>query len=306
MSDMQTRCGFVAVLGAPNAGKSTLVNALVGQKVSIVTQKVQTTRIPVRGIAIRGSTQIVFVDTPGIFVPKRRLDRAMVKAAWGGAADADAIFVMADAPELAAHSTGLAAGDTERIIEGLKQAGRRAALVLNKIDAMRRDALLPLADRLQSSGVFDRTFMVSATKGDGLQELLDGFMPEGPFLYPEDQVADIPSRLLAAEITREKLYLRLHDELPYASTVTTESWKDHKDGSVRIDQTIFVERESQKGIVIGKGGLTIKAIGEAARHEMETVFDRRVHLFLHSKVAEHWGDSREHYREWGLEFPKDQ
>ena len=306
---MQTRCGFVAVLGAPNAGKSTLVNALVGQKVSIVTQKVQTTRIPVRGIAIRGPAQIVFVDTPGIFVPKRRLDRAMVKAAWGGAADADAIFVVADAPELSSNPAGLAAGDTERIIEGLKQAGRRAALVLNKIDAMRRDALLPLADRLQSSGVFDRTFMVSATKGDGLEELLDygaGFMPEGPFLYPEDQVADIPSRLLAAEITREKLYLRLHDELPYASTVTTESWKDHKDGSVRIDQTIFVERESQKGIVIGKGGLTIKAIGEAARHEMEEIFGRRVHLFLHSKVSERWGDSREHYREWGLDYPKDQ
>jgi len=309
MNKVQTRCGFVAVLGAPNAGKSTLVNALVGQKVSIVTQKVQTTRIPVRGIAIRGDVQIVFVDTPGIFAPKRRLDRAMVKAAWGGSADADAIFVMADAPELSANPSGLAAGDTERIIEGLKQAGRRAALVLNKIDAMRRDTLLPLAARLQSSGVFDRTFMVSATKGDGLQELLDyaaGFMPEGPFLYPEDQVADIPSRLLAAEITREKLYLRLHDELPYASTVTTESWKDHKDGSVRIDQTIFVERESQKGIVIGKGGLTIKAIGEAARHEMEELFGRRVHLFLHSKVAEGWGDSHEHYREWGLEFPKDQ
>jgi GTP-binding protein Era len=309
MNETATRCGFVAVLGAPNAGKSTLVNALVGQKVSIVSQKVQTTRIPVRGIAMRGQAQIVFVDTPGIFAPKRRLDRAMVKAAWGGAADADAILVMVDAPELSAHPRGLAAGDTERIVEGLKQAGKKAALVLNKIDGMRRDALLPLAESLNKTGVFDRTFMISATKGDGLDALLDycaSQMPEGPFLYPEDQVADIPSRLLAAEITREKLYLRLHDELPYASTVSTESWKEQKDGSVRIDQTIFVEREGQKAIVIGKGGRAIKAIGEAARAEMEQLFGRRVHLFLHTKVAERWGETPSHYREWGLEFPKDQ
>jgi GTP-binding protein Era len=304
-----TRCGFVAVLGAPNAGKSTLVNVLVGQKVTIVSQKVQTTRIPVRGIAMRGDTQIVFVDTPGIFVPKRRLDRAMVKAAWGGAADANAILVVVDAPEVSARSQGLAGADTERIIEGLKQAGRRAALLLNKIDGMRRDMLLPLADRLNQTGIFEGIFMISAAKGDGLNELLDycaSLMPEGPLLYPADQVADIPSRLLAAEITREKLYLRLHDELPYASTVSTESWKEQKDGSVRIDQTIFVEREGQKGIVIGKGGQAIKAIGEAARHEMEQLFGRRVHLFLHSKVAERWGETPAHYREWGLEFPKDQ
>jgi len=309
MSEAPTRCGFVAVLGAPNAGKSTLVNALVGQKVSIVTQKVQTTRIPVRGIAMRGSTQIVFVDTPGIFAPKRRLDRAMVKAAWGGAADADVVLVLADAPELAARASGLAAGDTARIVDGLKAAGKRAALVLNKIDGMKRETLLPLADSLNKSGIFDRTFMISATKGDGLTELTDycaGLMPVGPFLYPEDQAADIPSRLLAAEITREKLYLRLHDELPYASTVTTESWKEMKDGSIRIDQTIFVERDGQKAIVIGKGGRAIKAIGEAARADMEQSFGCRVHLFLHTKVAEHWGDSHAHYREWGLEFPKDQ
>jgi GTP-binding protein Era len=303
------RCGFVAVLGAPNAGKSTLVNALVGQKVTIVSQKVQTTRIPVRGIAMRGNAQIVFVDTPGIFAPKRRLDRAMVNAAWGGAADADAILLIVDAPELSANPGGLAGGDTERIVEGLKDAGKKVALLLNKIDGMRRDTLLPLADRLNRSGRFDRVFMISALKGDGLDEVLDycaALMPEGPLLYPADQAADIPSRLLAAEITREKLYLRLHDELPYASTVSTESWKDQKDGSVRIDQTIFVEREGQKGIVIGKGGAAIKAIGEAARHEMEEVFGRRVHLFLHSKVAARWGDTRAHYQEWGLEFPKDQ
>jgi len=308
MSSPQTRCGFVAVLGAPNAGKSTLVNALVGQKISIVTRKVQTTRIPVRGIAMRGNTQLIFIDTPGIFAPKRRLDRAMVKAAWAGAAGADAILVLVDAPELSARPSGHAAEDTERIIGGLKQVERRVALVLNKIDVMKRDALLPLAGTLNSLACFDRIFMISAITGDGQEELLDycsGLMPEGPFLYPGDQAADIPSRLLAAEITREKLYLRLHDELPYASTVTTESWKDLPDGSVRIDQLILVERESQKAIVIGKGGRTIKAIGEAARLELEELFGRRVHLFLHTKVVENWGEKPAHYREWGLEFPKD-
>ena len=304
-----THCGFVAVLGAPNAGKSTLVNALVGQKVSIVSQKVQTTRIPVRGIAMHGNAQIVFVDTPGIFAPKRRLDRAMVKAAWGGAADADAILVMVDAPDLSAHASCLAGVDTDRIVDGLKQAGKKAALVLNKIDSVKRDQLLPLAERLNQTGVFDETFMISATKGDGLEALLkyaEKRMPLGPFLYPEDQAADIPSRLLAAEITREKLYLRLHDELPYASTVLTDSWKELKDGSVRIDQTIFVEREGQKAIVIGKGGSAIKWIGEASRREMEDLFGRRVHLFLHTKVLAGWGDKIAHYREWGLEFPRDQ
>ena len=303
------RCGFAAILGAPNAGKSTLVNALVGSKISIVTQKVQTTRIPVRGIAIQGNTQIVFVDTPGIFVPKRRLDRAMVKAAWSGAADADIILVIVDAPAVAASPDGLGAQDTGRIIAGLKTSKRQAALVLNKIDALPRAHLLPLAERLNAQGVFDRVFMVSALKGDGLDDLTSYCaqkMPEGPWLYPADQVADIPMRLLAAEITREKLYLRLHDEIPYASAVVTESWKDQKDGSVRIDQTIYVERDGQKAIVIGKGGQTIKAIGQSARREMEKLFGHRVHLFLHSKVQKRWGDFPAHYREWGLEFPKDQ
>jgi GTP-binding protein Era len=309
MSGGRTRCGFVAVLGAPNSGKSTLVNRAVGQKVSIVTQKVQTTRMPVRGIAMRGEAQLIFVDTPGIFAPKRRLDRAMVKAAWGGAADADVVLLTVDSQELARHRNGLAGKDTDRIVEGLKGAGRRSALVLNKVDAVKRDALLPLADQLNAAGTFDRVFMISALNGDGVEDLMTycvSHVPEGPWLYPADQAADIPSRLLAAEITREKIYLRLHDELPYASAVVTDSWKEQKDGSVRIDQTIYVEREGQKGIVVGKGGKTIKAIGEAARLELEQMFGRRVHLFLHSKVSERWGESRENYQEWGLEFPKDQ
>jgi GTP-binding protein Era len=308
MTGADTRCGFVAVLGAPNAGKSTLVNALVGSKVAIVSHKVQTTRVPVRGIAMRGDAQIIFVDTPGIFAPKRRLDRAMVRAAWSGASDADAIVVVVDAPDVSAKASSYAAQDTERIVEGLKQSGRKAALALNKSDGMKREMLLPLAERLNASGVFERVFMISALKGEGLDDLAQWCadkMPKGPWLYPEDQAADIPSRLLAAEITREKIYARLHDELPYASTVITESWKDQKDGSARIDQTIFVERDGQKAIVIGKGGQTIKSIGEAARKELEELFARRVHLFLHCKVLEGWGDKPEHYREWGLEFPKD-
>ncbi len=302
-----TRAGFVAVLGAPNAGKSTLVNALVGQKVSIVTRKVQTTRMPVKGIAMHGEAQVVFIDTPGIFAPRRRLDRAMVKAAWS-ATGGDAILLLVDAAEASSKPRGLAAADTQRIVEGLTSAGKEAALVLNKIDAIQREALLPLAESLNRAGIFDRTFMVSALKGDGLADLMSYCvkkMPEGPWLYPEDQVADIPSRLLAAEITREKLYVRLHEEIPYASAVITESWKDQTDGSVRIDQIIFVEREGQKAIVIGHGGRAIKAIGEAARLEMEALFGRRVHLFLHCKVAQRWEDMPSHYREWGLEFPEE-
>ncbi|MGQ0742024.1 MAG: GTPase Era [Alphaproteobacteria bacterium] len=303
-----TRCGFVAVLGAPNAGKSTLVNALVGSKIAIVTHKVQTTRMPIRGIAMRGDTQIIFVDTPGIFAPKRRLDRAMVKAAWNGASDADAIIVVVDAPDVSARTEGYAAQDTMRIIEGLKQSGRKAALALNKVDLISRPLLLPLAELMNATGVFEEVFMVSATEGEGLDALGNwcaGKMAEGPWLYPADQAADIPLRLLAAEITREKLYLRLHDELPYASTVVTESWQEQKDGSVRIEQTIFVERQRQKAIVIGKGGQAIKAIGEAARKEMEEIFGRRVHLFVYAKVSERWGDDPAHYRDLGLEFPKD-
>lgn len=308
MSEAQTRCGFAAVIGAPNAGKSTLVNRLVGTKVSIVTHKVQTTRAPVRGVAIRGQTQIVFVDTPGIFKPRRRLDRAMVNAAWAGAGDADAVVLIVDAADLAAHAEGPAARDTHAIIEGLKTSNRKAALVLNKIDDMKRAELLPLAEKLNSEGTFEQVFMISALKGDGVEDLASwvaGKMPDGPWLYPEDQATDIPSRLLAAEITREKLYLRLHDELPYATAVETEKWEERKDGSVKIDQIVYVQREGQKAIVLGKQGQSIKAIGEAARREMEELFGRRVHLFLFVKLRENWADTREHYREIGLEFPEE-
>ena len=301
-----TLCGFCAVIGAPNAGKSTLINALVGSKVAIVSPKVQTTRMPVRGIAMRGDAQIVFVDTPGIFKPRRRLDRAMVNAAWAGAGDADAVVLIADAADLAAHPEGPAARDTHAIIEGLKD--RKAALVLNKIDGMKRADLLPLAEKLNAEGAFEQVFMISALNGDGVEDLASwvaGKMPEGPWLYPEDQAADIPSRLLAAEITREKLYLRLHDELPYACAVETEKWEEKKDGSVRIDQIIYVQREGQKAIVLGKQGQSIKAIGEAARKEMEEIFARRVHLFLFVKLRENWADTREHYKEIGLDFPEE-
>jgi GTP-binding protein Era len=306
--DSTIRCGFAAVLGAPNAGKSTLVNALVGQKVSIVTQKVQTTRIPVRGITMHGNTQIIFIDTPGIFSPRRRMDRAMVRAAWKGAEEADIVLVLVDAAELSARPAGLAAADTSLILEGLQHSKNAPVLVLNKIDAVHRELLLPLVQSLSDRQSFARVFMISALTRDGLGDLLDhcaAAMPEGPCLYPEDQVADIPSRLLAAEITREKLYLRLHDELPYSSTVVTESWKEQKDGSVRIDQLIIVERESQKAIVIGKGGQTIKTIGQAARTELESLFGRRVHLFLQAKVVGDWQERPAHYREWGLEYPGD-
>jgi GTP-binding protein Era len=305
---VETRCGFVAVIGAPNAGKSTLVNALVGSKIAIVTPKVQTTRMALRGVAICGGSEIVLVDTPGIFRPRRRLDRAMVKAAWAGAQDADAILVVVDAPAEAANPDGLAARDTRAVLEELARSGRKAALVLNKVDAMSRQSLLPLADTLGKHAVFERVFMISALTGDGISDLKQWCaerMPLGPWLYPADQAADIPSRLLAAEITREKLYLRLHDELPYAATVETEAWTEKKDGSVRIDQTIYVEREGQKAIVLGKSGRTVKAIGESARHDLEEMFGRRVHLFLFVKVRENWADEREHYRAMGLEYPEE-
>jgi GTPase len=306
LSGSNTRSGFAAVIGAPNAGKSTLVNALVGSKVSIVTPKVQTTRMRVRGVAIRGDTQIVFVDTPGIFKPRRRLDRAMVNAAWAGAGEADAILLLVDAPALAGSSEGLAAQDTQSIIEGLKPSNRRAALVLNKVDDMPRADLLPLAERLNDAGVFDQVFMISALTGDRVEDVAQwtaAKMPEGPWLYPPDQAADIPMRLLAAEITREKLYLRLHDELPYATTVETEKWEERKDGSVKIDQVIYVERDGQKAIVLGRGGHAVKAIGEASRKELEEMFGRRVHLFLFVKVRSNWSDRREHYASIGLEYP---
>jgi GTP-binding protein Era len=305
----QTRFGFVAVLGAPNAGKSTLVNALVGSKVSIVTRKVQTTRMQVRGIVNRGSCQMVLVDTPGIFLAKRRLDHAMVQSAWKGAADADVVLVLVDAAEQAKRPGGRPTEDTKRLIDGLIETGRKAVLVLNKIDSCSREALLPIAENMDQTGAFERIFMVSALNGEALEDLASycaANIPIGPWHYPEDQAADISSRLLAAEITREKIYLRLHDELPYASTVVTDSWTEKTDGSVRIDQTIYVEREGQKAIVIGKGGQTIKGIGEAARREMTAIFERRVHLFLHTKVAERWGEQRHHYLEMGLKFPKNQ
>jgi GTP-binding protein Era len=304
---MTQRCGFCAIIGAPNAGKSTLVNALVGSKVAIVSPKVQTTRMPVRGIAMAGETQIIFVDTPGIFRPRRRLDRAMVTSAWAGAEEADAVLLIVDATDLADKSP--AARDTAAILEGLKdRKGRKTALVLNKIDGMKRTDLLPLVEKFHAEGIFEDVFLISALKGQAVADVaawVASRMPEGPWLYPEDQAADIPSRLLAAEVTREKIYLRLHDELPYASAVETEKWEERKDGSVRIDQVVYVQRDGQKAIVLGKGGATIKKIGELARTELEDLFGRRVHLFLFVKVREDWAENSEHYREIGLEFPHD-
>jgi GTP-binding protein Era len=262
----------------------------------------------VRGIVMRGDAQIVFVDTPGIFRPRRRLDRAMVGAAWSGAGEADAILLVVDAADLTANASSPAARDTDAILQGLKEGGgKKTALVLNKIDGMKRTDLLPLVEKFRGEGLFEDVFLVSALKGDGLDALLDWVkarMPEGPWHYPEDEAADIPARLLASEVTREKIYLRLHDELPYASTVETEKWEERKDGSVKIDQTIYVQRDGQKAIVLGKGGATIKKIGELARTELEEIFGRKVHLFLFVKVREDWDQQREHYREMGLEFPE--
>ena len=295
-----SRCGFVAIIGAPNAGKSTLLNQLVGSKVAIVTHKVQTTRARIRGIAMEGQTQIVFVDTPGIFKPKRRLDRAMVEAAWGGAGDADLIILMVDMESGREE-------DLTRIVDGLKSQGRKAILVLNKVDACPREKLLKTAAALNETGIFTETFMISALNGDGVADLkkyIAGLMPPGPWHYPEDQAADVPLRSLAAEVTREKLFLRLHDELPYSLTVETESWEQKKDGSIRIQQVIFVERDSQKKIALGKGGQTIKTVGQLAREELEEMLGCRVHLFLFVKVRENWSDDRERYREMGLDFPE--
>jgi len=297
-----TACGFVALIGAPNAGKSTLINALVGAKVSIVSRKAQTTRGPVRGVVIEGQAQIVFVDTPGLFVPKRRLDRAMSEAAWGAAADADARALIVDSRnEIAAGET---TPDVQRILDGLKG---RAVLILNKIDLVEAPKLLELSARLNAAARFEETFMISAETGSGLDRLkrdLAKLMPGGPWLYPEDQIADAPMRSLAAEITREKLFERLHDELPYQTTVETESWKDLPDGSARIEQTIYVTRDSHKKIVIGEGGRTLKSIGTAARKEIAEANESKVHLFLFVKVRENWLDDPERYRAMGLEFPK--
>jgi GTPase len=296
-----TRCGFVALIGAPNVGKSTLVNALVGSKVSIVSRKVQTTRALIRGIVIENNAQIVLVDTPGIFLPKRRLDRAMVSTAWSGAHDADLVCVLLDAKagideEADAILTRLATVDHDKI------------LVLNKIDLVPREKLLALAKAANDRLTFANTFMISALSGDGVGDLrrtLAEMVPPGPFHYPEDQMSDAPMRHLAAEITREKIFRQLHQELPYQSTVETESWTERKDKSVRIEQTIFVERESQRKIVLGKGGATIKSIGAESRKELAEILGLPVHLFLFVKVRENWGDDPDRYREMGLEFPKE-
>jgi GTP-binding protein Era len=299
-----TKAGFAAIIGAPNAGKSTLLNSLVGSKIAIVTHKVQTTRSRIRGIAIEGDTQIVFVDTPGIFKPKRRLDRAMVDAAWGGAGDADAVVVLVDAER------GRDA-DVDRVLEGLSGQGRKAILALNKVDVLTekgREKMLKLATELNETGLFSETFMISAMSGSGVADLkrhIAGLMPPGPWHYPEDQLADVPLRSLAAEVTREKLFLRLHDELPYSLTVETESYETKKDGSIRIQQIIFVQRESQRKIALGEGGQTIKAVGSLAREELQEMLGTKVHLFLFVKVRENWGDDRERYREMGLDYPKD-
>jgi GTPase len=296
-----TKAGFVALIGAPNAGKSTLLNSLVGSKVSIVSRKVQTTRVLVRGIAIEGEAQIVFVDTPGIFKPKRRLDRAMVTSAWGGAGDADVIALLLDVRK------GIDE-EAEAILDKLPDLKRPKVLTLNKIDLIERSRLLEMAAKLNEKVPFAHTFMISALKGDGIRTLkrqLAEMMPEGPWLYPEDQISDAPLRMLAAEITREKIYERLHEELPYQSTVETDQWQQRPDGSVRIEQTVFVERDSQRKIVLGKGGQTIKAIGQAARKEIAEIAEAPVHLFIFVKVRENWSDDPERYREMGLAFPKE-
>jgi GTP-binding protein Era len=300
-----TRCGFVAIIGAPNAGKSTLINALVGEKVSIVTRKAQTTRSTVRGVLTRGEAQIVFVDTPGLFAPKRRLDRAMVASAWGAAADADLLMLLIDARKEVDEAS--LTEDTQSILSAVGQTGKPRLAVLNKIDLVERPKLLELTARLNAALAFEETFMVSATTGDGLTQLLDrlaAMIPAGPWLYPEDQIAEAPIRSLAAEITREKLIERLHDELPYQATVETEEWKDQPDGSARVEQTIFVTRESHRKIVLGEGGRTIKAIGTAARKDISEAHGAPVHLFLHVKVREKWLDDPERYRAMGLDFPK--
>src|SRR5947207_14649179 len=293
-----TRCGFVALIGAPNAGKSTLLNQLVGSKLAIVTPKVQTTRTRLLGIAVEGSTQLIFVDTPGIFAPRRRLDRAMVAAAWAGAADADQAVLLVDAARPNDR-------DTQRIIGRLAETGRRAILALNKIDLVRRDKLLGLADTLFKTGVFGDVFMISGLNGDGIDDLkrhLANAMPPGPWLFPEDQLSDAQERWIAAEVTREQVFLQLHDELPYAATVETESWEERRDGSVRIDQVLYVQRPGQRAIVLGDGGRRIKAIGARARAELEQMFDRRIHLFLFVKVRENWIEDPERYAALGLDY----
>lgn len=300
MTTDPTRCGFVAIIGAPNAGKSTLVNALVGAKVTIVSHKVQTTRSLVRGIAMEGGAQIILVDTPGLFSPRRRLDRAMVSAAWGGAADADRVIVLVDAKK------GLDE-PVEAILDKLGDVRQPKDLVLNKVDLVDRPKLLDLATAINERARFEKTFMISAATGSGVKDLrqhLATTAPPGPWHYPEDEISDVPARMLAAEITREKLYHRLHDELPYDATVETESYEERKDGSIRIEQTIYVVREGQRKIMLGKGGETIKLISQSAREELSKLFETKVHLFLFIKVRENWGDDPERYERMGLDYPK--
>ncbi|WP_083095978.1 GTPase Era [Pseudophaeobacter leonis] len=297
---MTTRAGFVALIGEPNAGKSTLMNRMVGAKVSIVTHKVQTTRTRVRGIVMEGESQIVFVDTPGLFQPRRRLDRAMVAAAWGGAADADVVMLLIEA------TRGVTEG-VERILEGLAELGkgRKVALVINKIDRVQSEALLGLTKELNDRYDFAETFLISAERGHGVDTLrlwLANELPEGPWFYPEDQISDLPMRMIAAEMTREKLTLRLHQELPYQMTVETENWEERKDGSAKIDQVIYVIRDGHKGIVLGKRGETIKAVSQAAREELTEFLGRKVHLFLQVKVRPNWLEESERYSEMGLDF----
>jgi GTP-binding protein Era len=293
-----TRCGYVALIGAPNAGKSTLLNQLVGRKLAIVTPKVQTTRTRLLGIALAGPAQLILVDTPGIFEPRRRLDRAMVAAAWAGAADADRVVLLVDAARPDEPDTG-------RIIDRLKESGRRAVLALNKVDLLRRDRLLGIADALFRNGVFDEVFMISALTGNGVEDLkrhLAAAMPPGPWLFPEDQLSDAPERWLAAEVTREQVFLQLHDELPYAMSVETEAWEERRDGSVRIDQVVYVRRPGQRAIVLGDKGQRIKTIGARARGELERLLERRVHLFLFVKVRENWIEDPERFAALGLDY----
>lgn len=300
LNQSDKRCGFVALVGAPNAGKSTLLNSLVGSKIAIVTHKVQTTRSRLIGVAIYGENQMIFVDTPGIFAPKKRLERAMVAAAWEGANDADVVVFMVDATLRIDDST-------RTIAEGLNKSGKKTVLVLNKIDLVKRDSLLAKTKELNELGEFNETLMISAKTGNGLDDLQDRiseFLPKSPWLYPEDHLTDITERMLASEITREKFFMRFHEELPYAATIETERWKELKDGSVRIEQVIYVERDSQKKIVIGKGGQGLKVIGKMAREELEELLDRKVHLFLFVKVRKGWSDDKERYRNMGLDWIK--
>jgi GTPase len=297
-SPVGTRCGYVALIGAPNAGKSTLLNRFVGQKLAIVTPKVQTTRSRLLGIATEGDTQLIFVDTPGIFAPRRRLDRAMVAAAWAGASDADVSVLLVDA----AHGVD---DDTRRIVERLKTDRRPAILALNKIDLVHREMLLGLADQLSKEGNFEQIFMISGLTGDGVGDLrrhLAASVPEGPFLFPPDQLSDAQERFLAAEVTREQVFLQLHDELPYSATVETENWQERPDGSVRVEQVIYVRRPGQRAIVLGEGGKRIKTIGARARAELGAMLDRKVHLFLFVKVRDNWLDDPERYRAIGVDF----